>query len=204
MFKFLIPKEEKYFEYFNHLISNLRVMAEKNLLLFSSETYDLELAKQINSLEMRCDDISEKIIKNLNKVFITPFDREDILSLTKAIESVSDSFRSLTATLEILEPKSSFNSAYKMSELINLQVKELEFSILNLKNRNEIESHCKMVKDLETEVDVLFHHSLKKVYNLSDTKEIIKRKDILEMLEKISDRCQRVANIILAIFIKNS
>lgn len=205
MLKFLTPKEEKFFLYFNDLISNVVNMAELNNTLFSSIPYNKEIVHQIKSLEKRCDEVSTKIINKLNKTFITPFDREDILSLTKKIESVADSLKSLTLRLEISNLSVELESSLKLSEIILLQVKELQASITKLKDKREVENHCKAVKDLESEADIIYQETLKNLFaNVTDAMLFIKKKDVLDMMEKCTDKNQAVANLILTIFIKNS
>lgn len=205
MFKFLTPKEEKYFLYFNNLISNVVTMAELNKTLFSSIPYSTEVIHQIKSLEKRCDEISTKIINKLNKTFITPFDREDILALTKKIEGVADSLKSLALRLEISNLSVELESSLKLSDVILLQVKELQSAITKLKDRKEVENHCKAVKDLESEADIIYQETLRNLFaNVNDAMLFIKKKDVLDMMEKCTDKNQVVANLILTIFIKNS
>ncbi|MEW5842378.1 MAG: DUF47 family protein [Bacteroidota bacterium] len=205
MLKFLIPKEEKYFQYFNEMIANVVAMAELTKKLFSELPYNAEVIHQIKSLEKRCDEISSRVIKKLNKTFITPFDREDILTLTKRIEGVSNALKSLAVRLEIVNLDVALDSAIKLTEIIHLQVTELQAAISKLKERDEVENHCKVVKDLESEADIIHQETLKKIFaTTNDAVMLIKKRDILDMLEKTIDRNQLVANLILIIFIKNS
>ena len=90
MLKQLIPKEEKYFEDFKEMISHISGMAQYTNQLLSSDVIDVNLLLKIKPLEQRCDEISSKIIKRLNKTFITPFDREDIFGLVKRLSAISD------------------------------------------------------------------------------------------------------------------
>lgn len=205
MLKFLTPKEEKYFLYFNELINNVVEMAELNKKLFSSIPYDSEIIHQIKSLEKRCDEVSTKIINKLNKTFITPFDREDILALTKRIEAVADNLKSLALRVEISNLNVELESSHKFSDLILMQVKELQKAISNLKEKKEVENHCKAVKDIESEADIIYQETLKNLFaNVTDAMLFLKKKDVLDMMEKCTDKNQLVANLILTIFIKNS
>lgn len=205
MLKFLTPKEEKYFLFFNELISNVVLMAELTKKLFLETQYDTQTIYQIKSLEKRCDEIATKIINKLNKTFITPFDREDILALTKKIEGVADSLKSLAIRIEVSGLSEEVESSTRMTEIILLQVRELQLAINTLKERKEVENHCKTVKDLESEADIVYQDTLKQLFaNATDAMLFIKKKDILDMMEKCTDKNQAVANTILTIFIKNS
>ncbi|MFO7446340.1 MAG: DUF47 family protein, partial [Ignavibacteriaceae bacterium] len=90
MFKKLLPKEEKYFDDFKEMITHIEEMAKFTENLFDSEVPDKNNFLKMKPLEVRCDEISSKITKRLNKTFITPFDREDIFALIKRLDDVSD------------------------------------------------------------------------------------------------------------------
>lgn len=205
MFKSLVPKEEKYFQYFNELIAFVVEMAQLTKELFSAVPYNFETLQKIKSLEKRCDESADRIIKKLNKTFLTPFDREDILALTKRVESVSDSLNSLVVRLDILNVTMEVESALKLTEIIFLQTKELQSAINGLKDRANVVNQCKAVKDLESEADIIYHDTIKKLFSDgNDVLSLIKKKEIIDLLEKTIDKNQIVANIILTIFIKNS
>jgi len=205
MFKFLIPKEDKYFDDFNELISNVNEMAQLNKQLFTSLPYSYETIQKIKSLEHRCDEVSSKIIKRLNKTFITPFDREDILALTKKIEGISDAIKSLAIRVEIYSFNKELESSDKMVEMIALAVKELASAIKELKSGKSTINEIRMVKDIEVEADLVFQNTLKKIFvEEKDMLILLQKKEMLEMLEYTVDKCQQCANQILTIYIKNS
>lgn len=205
MFKFLIPKEDKYFDDFNELISNVNEMAQLNKQLFTTLPYSYETIQKIKSLEHRCDEVSSKIIKRLNKTFVTPFDREDILALTKKIEGISDAIKSLVIRIEIYSFSTKLESSDKMVEMIALAVKELAAAVKELKSGKNTINEIRMVKDIEAEADLVFQNTLKKIFaEEKDMLVLLQKKEMLEMLEYTVDKCQQCANQILTIYIKNS
>ncbi|MFH0735953.1 MAG: DUF47 family protein [bacterium] len=205
MFKFFIPKEDKYFDDFNQLITNVNEMAQLNKQLFTTLPYSFETIQKIKSLEHRCDEISSKIIKRLNKTFITPFDREDILSLTKKIEGISNALKSLAIRIEIYCFSERMDSADKMVDMIALAVKELTLAIKELKTGKNTMNGLRVVKDIEVEADAVFQNTLKKIFaEEKDIVTLLKKKEMLEMLENAVDKCNVCANQILTIYIKNS
>lgn len=202
MFKKLLPKEDKYFEDFNQMISIIKEMAEFNHRIFSFDNPENYIIK-MKPLETRCDEISSKITKRLNKTFVTPFDREDIFALVKRLESISDMLLGATSRVEIFGMTQKIEYAEKLSFIIKEQINELGVSIQDLKIKRENE--LKAVKDLESQADNIYEQALKELFkNEKDAVELIKKKEILELLEKISDKCQSTANIILTIFLKNN
>lgn len=203
MLKQLIPKEEKYFEDFKEMISHISEMATYTNQFFSSEEIDESLLLKIRPLEQRCDELSSRIIKRLNKTFITPFDREDIFALVKRLSAISDMLLGATNRVETFNIKEKIKYTDKISAIILQQIKELGIAIQDIKARRINE--CKAVNDLESEADKIYQQANKELFeNGTDAIKLIKEKEILDILEKTSDKCQSAANIILAIFIKNN
>lgn len=202
MLKQLIPKEEKYFDDFKEMISHISEMAKYTNQFFSSEVIDPSLLLKIKPLEQRCDELSSKIIKRLNKTFITPFDREDIFALVKRLSAISDNLLGATSRVETFNIKEKIKYTDKVSAIILQQIKELGIAIQDIKARKTNE--CKAVNDLESEADKIYQQANKELFEEEkDAIKLIKEKEILDILEKTSDKCQSAANIILAIFIKN-
>jgi len=203
MIKALLPKEEKYFDDFREMISHIQQMAKYTEQLFAAELIDNNHYLNIKPLELRCDEITSRIVKRLNKTFITPFDREDIFALIKRLDDISDMLLGAAARIETFNITKKITYADKLASIINKQVQELGIAIQDLKARKINEA--KAVKDLESEADQVYRNAIQDLFaNEKDAIELIKKKEILDLLERISDRCQSVANVILSIFIKNA
>lgn len=199
----LLPKEEKYFEDFRDMITHIQQMAELTHQLFTSEEPDKDLLLQIKPLENRCDEISNKIIKRLNKTFITPFDREDIFNLIKKLDDISDMLLAASRRVEIFDIKRRIKYADKLAAIAHQQIKELGIAINDLKTKHSNE--CKAVMDLESEGDKIYQQAIKELFEKEkDAITLIKRKEILSLLEGACDKCQAAANVVLYIFIKNN
>lgn len=202
MLKILIPKEEKYFEDFKEMIGFIEEMAyltEKIFLFEDSQSHILKM----KPLELRCDEISSKITKRLNKTFLTPFDREDIFALVKRLDDISDMLYSATLKVDTFHIDKKIDYADKLASIIREQVNELGLAVqdLKIKRINEM----KAVKDLESEADRVHQQAIKELFEKEkDAIEIMKKKEIIDLLERTSDRCQSTANVILSIFIKNA
>jgi uncharacterized protein Yka (UPF0111/DUF47 family) len=203
MFQALLPKEAKYFDDFRELISHIQQMAKYIEQLFAEELIDKNHYLNIKPLELRCDEISSRVVKRLNKTFITPFDREDIFALAKRLDDISDMLLGAAARIETFNITKKIAHADKLASIIHKQVQELGVAIQDLKAKRINET--KAVKDLESEADQVYRSAIQELFaNEKDAIELIKKKEILDILERTSDRCQSVANIILSIFIKNS
>ena len=165
MLKHLIPKEEKYFDDFKEMISHISEMAKYTNQLFSSDLIDQSLLLKIKPLEQRCDELSSKIIKRLNKTFITPFDREDIFGLVKRLSAISDNLLGASNRVETFNIKEKIKYTDKISAIILQQIKELGIAIQDIKARRINE--CKAVNDLESEADKIYQQA---------NKELLKKK----------------------------
>ena len=202
MFKKLLPKEEKYFEDFKDMIAHIGEMAEHTKKIFAFENPAEHILK-MKPLELRCDEITYKITKRLNKTFITPFDREDIFALIKRLDDISDMLLGASVRIETFKINKKIPYADTLSQIIHQQIKELGVAIQDLKVKRVNE--LKAVKDLESEADRVYHQAIKDLFeNEKDAIELIKKKEIIDLLERTSDRCQSTANVILSIFIKNA
>lgn len=202
MFRKFLPKEEKYFEDFKDMINLIGEMADHTEKIFQFEDQKAHILK-MKPLEIRCDELTSKITKRLNKTFITPFDREDIFALVKRLDDISDMLLGATARVETFRVDRKIDYADKISSIIKEQIRELGIAIQDLKVKriNEV----KAVKVLETEADKVYQQAIKELFeNEKDAIELIKKREILDILERTSDKCQSTANVILSIFIKNS
>lgn len=205
MFNKLLPKEEKYFEYFSDMIGHIAEMAELTNRLFSTAPYDRELLLKMKPLEKRCDEITSKVIKQLNKTFVTPFDREDIFLLIKKLDDISDILYAAAIRLEMFRIEDRIDAADRLTAIVSLQMKELSAALHDLKDKSAGMNECKAVRDLESEADTVYQAAMTRLFEEEkDPITLMKKKEILDILENASDKCQSVANVIVSIFIKNS
>lgn len=203
MLKKILPKEEKYFEDFKEMIFHIEEMAKFNKELFDAEVPDKNNFLKMKPLEVRCDEISSRITKRLNKTYITPFDREDIFALVKRLDDISDMLLGAAARVDTFVIEKKINHADRMAAIVQQQINELGIAIQDLKIKRVNE--MKAVKDLESEADRVYQTAMKELFEQeSNAIELIKKKEILDLLERISDRCQSTANVILSIFLKNA
>ena len=205
MFSKLLPKEEKYFEHFTEMITHIDQMAQLTNQLFSSDAYDLDILLKLKPMEKRCDEILMKVVRQLNKTFVTPFDREDIFALIKSLDDISDILCGASQRVEIFQLKEPIDTADRLTAIVAEQIKELDIAISDLRDKSKGMNECKAVKDLETEADSLYQATMRRLFEQEkDAITLMKKKEILDMLENASDKCQTVANIIISIFIKNA
>ncbi len=201
----LLPKEDKYFEYFNDMITHVGEMAELVHAGFSAQAVDPDLVLKLKPLEKRCDEINGKVIKQMNKTFVTPFDREDVFGLIKRLDDISDILLGVGNRIVMFAVESPIPEASSITTIVVQQTKQLTIAINELRKRERSMDACKAVKDLESEADHIYHQVMRKLFTEeTNAIEVIKKKEILDMLEKAADKCQSVANVLIAIYLKNA
>jgi predicted phosphate transport protein (TIGR00153 family) len=174
-----------------------------------SDYRDIELkARQIHSLENDGDRITHDTIDLLNKTFITPIDREDIHELISKLDDVLDLIDAAAHRMVL------YGVARPTPELVAIaaqMVKPVEavkraLALLgSMKRAREILEICIEIKRLEEEADALHRIAIVNLFEKErDPIQVLKLKEIYEILEHASDRCEDVANVIEGIVIKNS
>jgi uncharacterized protein len=207
--KFFVPKDDSFFPLFESDAENLVKASELLKQLFNSS--DIEehekIFKQIKDVEHIGDEITNKTYEQLNKSFITPFDREDIHELTAHIDDVVDSINGIARRICLYRPKKMMPIYQEMSELVFEAAKELATAIHCLKdpasNKEKITRACGIVTAIEHKADELYFTGVQELFEKEeDPKELIKNNKILEILERCVDEEEDVTDTLKAILIK--
>lgn len=209
IFQFLVPKDKKFFPLFEQASANLVVLAETLHEAVNAPKLERdEYFKKIEELEAIIEEITHKTHLELSRNFITPFDREDIHSLIKAIDNVADYMHGAASKMRLYQVEKITKSIRKLTE-INLEACQLiNEGIKQLKDMNNIKlikETCKKINKLESKADVVFDKAVADIFeNETDAKNIIKYKEVLSALESASDKCKSVANVMEQISVKHS
>jgi predicted phosphate transport protein (TIGR00153 family) len=207
--KFFVPKDHSFFPLFESDAQNLVKAAELlKELLASTEIGDHErLYKDIRDIEHIGDEITNKTYEQLNKSFITPFDREDIHELTAHIDDVVDSINGIARRICLYKPKKMMSIYVELADLILEGAKEVEGAIHCLKdpvaNKEKITRACGIVTAIEHKADELYFVGVSELFEKEeDPKELIKNNKILEILERCVDEEEDVTDSLKSILIK--
>jgi predicted phosphate transport protein (TIGR00153 family) len=209
LLKFFVPKDHAFFPLFEKDALNLIKTTEVLKLLFSTEDQAQQETHitQIKELERIGDEITHSIFEQLNKSFITPFEREDIHELASNIDDVVDAINGIGQRIRLYKPKTYIPEYNKVAEIIFQAAKEIEFSVNNLKfgsrNKDKIIQSCIIINTLENKADDLYHTGLSFLFEREkDPFELIKKKEILETLEKSVDKAEDISDTIKGILVK--
>jgi len=209
LLKFFVPKDTAFFPLFEHDVKILVKAAE--LFKTLMDTHEIEqrepIIKQIKALELEGDEVTHEIYSQLNKSFITPFDREDIHELATSIDDVLDHLNGASQRILLYKPKLLIPDVKEFTELIHQAAKEIEFSVNGLrnaaKNKDKVIQSCNVLKTIENKGDNLYQMGISRLFDEEkDTIELIKTKEILATLEKAINKAEDVSDVIKTILIK--
>ena len=208
IFQFLVPKDKKFFPLFEQAATHLILLAETLHEAVNAPKIEREeYFSKIEELEANIEEITHKTHLELSRNFITPFDREDIHSLIKAIDNVADNMYSAASKMRLYQVEKITKSIRKLTE-INLEACQLiGVGIIELKEMNHkgIKETCKKINKLESKADSVFDKAVADIFeNENDAKNIIKYKEVLSALEMASDKCKSVSNVMEQISVKHS
>jgi len=204
MIRFL-PRETKFFDLFAELST---AMSEGARLLRSilEDPYDLEKrVAQVQDIEHRGDKATHAIITKLNQTFITPFDREDIHRLASSLDDVLDFVNAAATRLVMYKIHQPPVAAAELAGIIVLQSEELARGVSLLEKNNGVIKHCDEINRLEDEADQVSRRAIGALFDHEkDPIQLIKMKELYEVLEVATDKAEDAANVLEAIVLKSA
>jgi predicted phosphate transport protein (TIGR00153 family) len=208
IFSKLVPKEKKFFPMFESSSVNIVKTAELFKMLIGTTDQDAkeELFRDIKDLETKGDEITHTIFDELDTTFITPFDREDVHKLAFTLDDVLDFINGSSQRIKLYKPKIFPRQFTTFSELILEGTREIDKAVKELrklKKPNEISRAVIRINEIENEADDLYHIILSDLFeNEKDAIELIKKKEIIQTMERAADRIEDVADVLKTIVIK--
>lgn len=160
----------------------------------------------VKTLETECDMQAHKILTALNASFITPFDREDIYSITKEMDDIVDSIEEVANRFIVFDVNKLKPESFALATYIMQAIRELEVMFKHLPEAQKnsiVREQIIEVNRIENDGDVLYRDALKKLFREEkDPIELIKWKHLYEQLETSLDSCENVANIVEGVIMK--
>lgn len=157
-------------------------------------------------LETECDMESHKILKSLHESFITPFDREDIYSITRQLDEIVDCMEEVSNRFLVFNITEMKPEAKDLAEIVVQAIDELQTLFMHLselkKNSIAMEQIIE-VNRIENEGDLIFRKAMWTLFREEkDPIELIKWKHLFEQIEESIDKCENVANILEGVVMK--
>ncbi|MBI3585773.1 MAG: DUF47 domain-containing protein [Ignavibacteriales bacterium] len=206
----LIPHDEKFYSFFEQSSQNLIDAATlfKELCLTQTAADRDKIVAQIQELEHHGDTVTHNIFSELNATFVTPFDREDIHSLTSALDDIMDHIDGSSSRTSLYKLKGFPEQMIKLVDILHLSITELYKGVTLLRTLHkaeELQRVFQKVNEYENQADAVFEHAIADLFeNEKDPIQIIKLKEIYVGLETATDKCEDAANVLEGIYIKHA
>ncbi len=207
--RFLLPRDDKFLSYFEQAANNLKQAGELyvGLAKVNSRAELAELRDEIKRLEHIGDEITHKIFEELNQSFITPFDREDIYTLTKSMDDVLDLIDHVADLLLLYQIDKLDTEISLLLNVTNLAIKEIHQSVSLLRQMNyaSVRDHIVRVHEMENEGDRLYRLFMGKLFaEQTDAVHLLKYSSLYNEMEYAIDKCEDLMDAIEAIMLKNA
>ena len=202
----LLPREDAYFTIFSQMTEKIQKAANALVEMMHGAPADFEaFSKKIKDAEHECDELMHEITIKLNKSFITPFDREDIFMLAVALDDVCDYIDAGARAVVMYNIKEINDYSKHLSKVTQSLAIEINSAVSMLKKPTGMNQHIVEIHRLENEADDVYFRAIGELFhNGTDALQIIKLKELYEILENATDRCESVANIIESIMLKHT
>ena len=207
----LKPREMVFFDLLEGSVGNLLEASRLFEREFISRKQPGEWApmrRQMKDLEHVGDEITHDIVDRLNRTFVTPLEREDILALAHALDDVVDCLDGVCERLVLYKVTTVMPLAAQLAHLVVLGSEELVpliASLRNMSNTKSINSQIQACMELENQADAVFHLALAEIFDHpKDPIELIKWKEILALLEDATDRVELVSKVVSSTVMRNA
>lgn len=206
--KIFLPKDRIFFQLFESVAAELVKMGEKLQQVVNETDFDIRAGyiKEIEDMEHINDDFTHNIFTELGKNFITPFDREDIHYLASALDDIADYIYASAKKINFYRVNPDDPGIKKMAELIAIgcvHVQKAVTELRNMKNMRNITDALVAINSIENQADDIFDTSIERLFATEpDAKEVIKKREIYQVMEIVTDKCEDVGNVIESIIVK--
>ena len=206
--KIFMPKNKVFYELFEKVADNVAKMGTLLRDVVAEADFDkrASLISQVEDLEHANDELTHSIFTELGRNFITPFDREDIHYLASSLDDIADYIYAAAKKINFYRVNPNDMGMQKMSELIEQsahQVRAAVIELRNMKNMRQITESLVKINSVENQADDIFDMSIERLFATEpDAKEVIKKREIYQVMEIVTDKCEDASNVIESIIIK--
>jgi uncharacterized protein len=202
----LLPRAEEFFDLFVAVAQRNKEAAQQLHDLFEAPPDRRRpLVDAIKRLEHEADQITHEVVNRLDRTFITPLDREDIHKLASDLDDVMDAMDGTARRSQIFRLGPPPAGVKQLTEVIQRMVACLAEAVSRLKKGDDVMRYCIEAKRLEEEGDAIYQEALGRLFETErDALEVIKWKEIYDVLEMTLDQAEDVANVIESITLKHA
>ena len=208
--KIFMPKDRVFYSLFEEVAGNVQKMGITLKQVVSEPDFDrrASLISRVEDLEHVNDELTHRIFTELGRNFITPFDREDIHYLASALDDICDYIFASAKKINFYKVNPNDTGIQKLADLIEQGCEHIHNAIFELRNRRNMRQLTEAlvkVNSIENQADDVFDMSIDRLFEIEqDAKEVIKKREIYQVMEIVTDKCEDAANVIESIIIKYS
>lgn len=206
--KIFMPKNKVFYELFEKVSENAAKMGTLLRDIVAEPDFDKRAALiiQVEDLEHANDELTHSIFTELGRNFITPFDREDIHYLATSLDDIADYIYAAAKKINFYRVNPNDMGMQKFAELIEQSAQQVRIAVTELrdmKNMRNITEALVKINSIENQADDVFDMSIEKLFDTEpDAKEVIKKREIYQVMEIVTDKCEDASNVIESIIIK--
>lgn len=203
----MVPKDTKFMPLFDKASEQLLEIATTlDQAVNSPKKEREEYFNKIDRIEAAMDETVREVNLELQRNFLTPFDREDIHALIRAIDDTSDSLCDAASRFQLYQVEDIKKSVRKLTE-INFETAQLIKKGISCLSGSKKLTHiaviCKKINELELKADKIHDKSVAEIFeNESDFKTVIKYKEVISALETATDKAKEVSNVLEGVMVK--
>lgn len=206
--KIFMPKDRIFYTLFEQVADTMAKMGRMLKEVVKEPDFDKRagLISQIEDLEHVNDDLTHQLFTELGRNFITPFDREDIHYLATSLDDVCDYIFATAKKINFYKVNPNDQGIQKMADLIEQGSEQIRIAIHELRDMRDMHKITEAlvkVNSIENQADDIFDLSIERLFETEpDAKEVIKKREIFQVMEIVTDKCEDAANVIESIIIK--
>ena len=203
-----MPKNKVFYELFEKVADNVAKMGTQLREVVAETDFDkrASIIIQVEDFEHANDELTHSVFTELGRNFITPFDREDIHYLASSLDDIADYVYAAAKKINFYRVNPNDTGMQKFSELIEQSTQQVSIAVRELrdmKNMRNITEALVKINSIENQADDIFDMSIEKLFATEpDAKEVIKKREIYQVMEIVTDKCEDASNVIESIIIK--
>jgi len=198
------PRDEQFFVLFGQMADEIKAAAVLLEEMLAADPPDESRVALIRDAEHRCDALTHDTIQRLHRTFVTPFDREDLYALASSLDTVMDAIDHAAAIVQLYRIKKVRPEARTMTHIVSASAARLHSALDALADKKPVQPHAVEINRLENEADHAYQEAIRNLFDTeTDPIVIMKWKELLDVLEQITDCCEDVANVIEGVVVKH-
>jgi uncharacterized protein len=200
-----MPHDGDFFFLFQKQAENVVIGTQAFVAMLEHYTGVPEQVQRIKAIEHNGDEITHQLFRKLNQTFITPFDREDIHELGSTLDDVIDLVDAAAGRFVLYRVNQVRHGTVELCKVLAAAALEVKDAIYAMESPDKALHHVIEINRLENESDRICRTLIAQLFEEEKNPvEIIKWKEIYEVIETAVDKCEDVSNVIESVILKNA